>query len=77
MIRINAAFAAAKERGKKVRKKELAALMWPEAPETNRMRSIGNLASGRTTRIEPEWLNIIAEYCGVSIDFLLGNTNEV
>lgn len=72
MIRIEQAIARAKDEGRAVMKKEIAAMIWPDAPETTQQVNMTNLCSGKTKRIEPEWLVIIATMTGVSADFLVG-----
>ena len=76
MIRIDAAIARAKEKGIKVRKLDLAAEMWPTATPQARRANMTNLCSGRTTRVEPEWVEKICRRCGCTADFLLGLSNE-
>lgn len=69
-IRINEAMKFAKDCGRKVTKKELGALLWPDVPEVNQTINISNLANGRVERIKPEWVTIICAYTGVTPNFL-------
>ena len=76
MIRIEQAIARAKEQGKKVLKKDIAAALWPDAAVENQRIKMSLLCTGKTTRIEPGWVKVICEMTGVSADFLLGISNE-
>ena len=76
MIRIEQAIARAKEQGRKVLKKDIAAALWPDANPANQQIKMTLLCKGKTTRIEPGWVKIICEQTGVSADFLLGISNE-
>lgn len=57
-------------------KKDIAARLWPDAPETTQVVNMTNLCSGKTKRVEPEWIAIICKMTGVSADFLVGLSNE-
>lgn len=72
MIRIEQALARAKEKGLKVLKKDVAARLWPDSLPSAQQVNMTKLCSGKTARIDPEWINIICEMTGVSADFLLG-----
>lgn len=69
-IRINEAMQFAKDCGRKVTKKELGALLWPDVPEVNQIINMSNLANGRVERIKPEWVTIVCAYTGVTPNFL-------
>lgn len=71
-IKINEAIAAAKLQGKEVKKKDLAALMFPNSTIQSQSTLMTKACSGKLKRICPEWLQIISQECGVSIEFLLG-----
>lgn len=75
-MRIETAIARAKEQGRKVMKKEIAARLWPDSNEAAQQVNMTALCSGKTTRINPEWVGIICEMCGCTADFLLGLSNE-
>lgn len=75
-FRLEAALLMAKERGKKIYKKELAAKMWPNSTETGQMVNMTGLCSGRRTKVDPEWVEIICKECGCSADFLFGLSDE-
>lgn len=72
MIRIDAAIAHAKERGIKVRKKDIAAKLWPDTTEVGQMVNMAGLCTGKRDRIKPEWINIICDMTGCTADFLFG-----
>lgn len=76
MLRIDIAIAHAKEQGKKVLKKDIAARLWPDSNETARAANMTALCSGKREMIRPEWVSIICDMTDVSADFLLGRTNE-
>jgi hypothetical protein len=72
MMRIEQAIAVAKENGKKVKKKEIAARLWPDSSEAAQQVNMTALCNGKTTKINPAWVGIICEMTGVSADFLFG-----
>lgn len=76
VLRIEQAIARAKEQGRKIRKKDISLALWPEGSEASRIINMGRLCNGTTRRIEPEWLVKISEITGVSVEFLLGTSNE-
>lgn len=76
MMRIEQAIARAKEQGKKVLKKDIAARLWPDSVAAAQQVNMTNLCNGVTSRIEPGWINIICEMTGCTADFLLGISNE-
>lgn len=76
MIRVELAIARAKESGKKVLKKEIAARLWPDSsPETQQVL-MTKVVSGKQDKLSSEQLRIICEMTGCSADFLLGLTND-
>lgn len=72
MFRINEAIARAKERGIKVTKGEIAAMLWPDAPEASRRVYMTKLCNGDTKRILPEQVRIICAMCGCTPNYLFG-----
>ena len=76
MMRIEQAIARAKEQGKKVLKKDIAARLWPDSTPVAQQGNMTALCNGETARIVPEWVNIICEMTGCTADFLLGISNE-
>ena len=76
MMRIEQAIARAKEQGKKVLKKDIAARLWPDSTEVGQQVNMTSLCSGATSRVEPEWVNIICEMTGCTADFLFGLSND-
>lgn len=75
-IRITEAIMMAKDNGKKVLKKEMAARLFPGIPESSQQVNFANLTSGRRKSILPEWVPIICEMCGCTADFLFGLKDE-
>ncbi len=76
MMRIEQAIARAKEQGNKVMKKDVAARLWPNSSSAAQQVNMTTLCSGKTTRISPEWVNIICEMTGCTADFLFGLSND-
>ena len=76
MMRIEQAIARAKEQGKKVLKKDLAARLWPASTPVGQQVNMTSLCCGKTNKINPEWVNIICEMTGCTADFLFGLSNE-
>lgn len=76
MIRIEQALARAKEEGRKVMKKELAAKLWPNSSPAAQQVNMTGLCNGKTTKIDPEWVAIICNMTGCSADFLFGISND-
>ena len=72
MIRIDAAIAMAKENGKKVFKKDIAARLWPDTSKAGQQVNMTKLCSGKTAKISPEWVGIICNMTGCTANFLLG-----
>ena len=79
MIRVNEAIALARKQGNKVNKTAIAERLWPGTKPSTRRVNMTNLVKGKTAGVRPEWLVIISEMTGCSLDFLLGkedtNTN--
>ena len=76
MMRIEQAIARAKEQCKKVLKKDVAAKLWPDSTEAGQQVNMTALCSGKTTKINPDWVAIICEMTGCTADFLFGISNE-
>lgn len=70
------ALVRAKEAGRPIMKKELAAKLWPDVNEVAQQVNMTNLCSGRRQSVKPEWVLIICDMCGCSADFLFGRTND-
>lgn len=76
MMRIEQAIARAKEQGKKVFKKDIAARLWPDSTQEAQQVNMSALCGNKTARIAPDWVNIICEMTGCTADFLFGLSNE-
>ena len=76
MMRIEQAIARAKEQGKKVLKKDIAARLWPDSTEAGQQVNMTALCSGKTTKINQDWVAIICDMTGCTADFLFGISNE-
>jgi hypothetical protein len=75
-IRIEEAIARAKQRGKKVKKIDIARRLWPDSSRAAQIVNMGGLCNGRTTKVSPEWVAIICEMLDCSADFLFGISND-
>lgn len=73
-LKINEAMALhTAKTGESLMKSDLAALLFPEAPTpAARQVAMSNLTRGRTTRVKPEWIVKICQFCGCSAEFVLG-----
>lgn len=76
MFRINEAIASAKKRGIKVTKSEIAAMLWPDAPETSRRVYMTKLCNGEIKRVLPEWVDIICAMCDCTPNDLFSYENR-
>ena len=76
MFRIDEAICRAKANGKKVKKKELAAKLWPDSSEAAQQVAMTALCTGRKQKVNPDWVVTICKETGVSADFLFGLTND-
>lgn len=76
MLRINEAIARAERMGKKVFKKDLAALLWSESSEGAQQVNMTKLVSGRAKKISIEWVEILCRELDCSADYLFGLSNE-
>jgi hypothetical protein len=56
--------------GQRKRKKDLARLLWPDSSYESQDVNMSKLINGKTKRIDPGWVNIIADFCGVDANFL-------
>lgn len=71
-IRIEEAIARAKRAGKNVKKKDIAAQLWPDSVESAQQVNMTRLIAGRKIAIRPEWVVKICEMCDCSADYLFG-----
>ena len=76
MMRIEQAIARAKEQGKKVLKKDIAARLWPDSTPAAQQVNMTALCNGATSRINPDWVTILCEMTCCSADFLFGISNN-
>lgn len=75
-IRINEAIAKATLDGKKVKKIDIAARLWPDSVLLTRRANMTNLCTGKTDRITKEMVEIICEMTGCDANFLFNIKNE-
>lgn len=71
-IKLNEAIALSASKGKKVKKRELAAKMWPNSNSSAQAVNMANLCNGTTKRFDPDWIVIICRELGCTSDFLFG-----
>jgi len=55
---------------KRAKKKDLDKCLWPDSGENAQAVNISKLISGKTKKIDPEWITIICKFCGVDANFL-------
>jgi hypothetical protein len=71
-MKIDEAIAHALLQGKKVTKRELKNAFWPESTSRSQDSNMLNLCKGVTRKIDPEWIQIMVDKCGVDANFLFG-----
>lgn len=71
-LRINEAIAYNEMQGKKIVKKDLALLLFPESSEESAQVSFNCLRTGKTTRIKVEWITKLCKALDVKPNQLLG-----
>lgn len=71
-LKIDEAIARAMLNGKKMKKIEIAARLWPDSSNPTRRQNMANLCTGKTKQITTEMVAIICEMTGVDANFLLG-----
>lgn len=71
-IKLNEAIALSASKGKKVKKKELAAKLWPNSNSSAQVVNMANLCNGITKRFDFDWIVIICRELGCTSDFLFG-----
>lgn len=76
MLKINEAILRSGLQGRRIMKKDIAARLFPGVPVTTQQVNFTNLVTGRTRRIDPEWVRIICEMCGCDPNFLFGFEKE-
>ena len=71
-LKLNEAIALSASKGKKVKKKELAAKIWPNSNSSAQAVNMANLCNGTTKRFDSDWIIIICRELGCTSDFLFG-----
>lgn len=59
--------------GKRMKKKELAAAVWPKLSEGSRITRLSNLIHGKTKRVELSVIKRLCEVLRVGYDYMIGN----
>ena len=71
-LRVNEAIARSEAKGKKIKKKDIAARLFEHASKSSQQVNMTNLCNGTTKRIVPEWVVIICEMLDCTADYLFG-----
>jgi hypothetical protein len=69
-MRIYESIAFALLKGRKVSKKEIKEKFWPDSTQRGRDQNMLNLCNGTTQKIDPAWVQIMVDMCGVDANFL-------
>lgn len=75
-IKVMEAIEFANSNGNPITKMELAGMMWPNSSGPSRYFNIQSIINGDTKKVSPEWLQLISNTTGVSVEFLLGMVEE-
>lgn len=70
MIRVNDAIISARMNGKKITKKDIAALLWKDSKQRTQAVNMSALCNHRIQTIKIEWVKEICEATGVDANFL-------
>ena len=70
MIRINDAIISARMNGKKITKKDIAALLWKDSKQRTQAVNMSAFCNQKTQTIKIEWVKEICEATGVDANFL-------
>lgn len=70
LMRIDESIAYALLQGRKVSKKEIKEKFWPDSTQRGRDQNMLNLCNGTTQKIDPSWVQIMVDMCGVDANFL-------
>lgn len=71
-LRIYEAIEFAKGQGKRVRKMELAKMLWEDSSQSALKANFANLAKGRTKKVNIDAIPLLCKELGVSADFIFG-----
>lgn len=76
MLRINEAIARCERMGKKVFKKDLAALLWPDSSVNAQQVNMTKLVNGTSKKVSIEWVEILCRELNCTADYLFGLSND-
>lgn len=76
MLRINEAIARAERMGKKVFKKDLAALLWSDSSANAQQVNMTKLVNGTSKKVSIEWVEILCRELNCTADYLFGLSND-
>lgn len=69
-LRINEAIARAKDAGRVVTKKEIAARLFPGRPESTQQVNLTNICNGRTQRVDPAHVIVLCDMLDCDPNYL-------
>lgn len=76
MLRINEAIARVERKGKKVFKKDLAALLWSDSSVNAQQVNMTKLVNGTSKKVSIEWVEILCRELNCTADYLFGLSND-
>lgn len=76
MLRINEAIARCERMGKKVFKKDLAALLWSDSSANAQQVNMTKLVNGTSKKVSIEWVEILCRELNCTADYLFGLSND-
>lgn len=76
MLRINEAIARCERMGKKVFKKDLAALLWADSSVNAQQVNMTKLVNGTTKKVSVEWIEVLCRELNCTADYLFGLSND-
>ena len=76
MLRINEAIARAERKGKKVFKKDLAALLCSDSSVNAQQVNMTKLVNGTSKKVSIEWVEILCRELNCTADYLFGLSND-
>lgn len=76
MLRINEALSRCERMGKKVYKKDLAALLWSDSNANAQQVNMTKLVNGTSKKVSIEWVEILCRELNCTADYLFGLSND-
>lgn len=72
MFRLKEAIERAKQNGKPVQRKQIAAVLWPDSNEVTQQVNMTSLTNKTPKKISPEWVPVICKMLDCTADYLFG-----